>query len=141
MTYLAKRKQGLHPLESLFNMDLSDAFNGLPEAYRSTKFPALDIEDDENEVVVRTELPGVEKSDVDVDYHDGVLTISGEKRVERKDANEARSYREISTGSFSRKVSVGDVNFDATSAVLKDGVLTITLPRSESKKPKRLAIN
>lgn len=144
MTFLTTRRKGdrigLNPIDAFFNWDLGDQLSSLPEVYRSTRQPALNVDEDENEVVVVTELPGVKRDEIEVDYHDGVLTISGTKQVEKKDSNEARSYREISSGSFSRKVSVGEVEFENATAELKDGLLTITLPRSASKRPQRLRI-
>jgi HSP20 family protein len=103
--------------------------------------PALDVHDDKNNYVVQVELPGMKKDEIEVALHDGVLTISGERKADtRKDAQLYRSERYV--GRFERSLTLpGAVNTDKISAQYKDGVLTITLPKAEEAKPKQIDIN
>ncbi len=133
-----ENKQGVNLWDDFF--DLEKAFN-LPSAFSGGSVtPALDIEADADSVTVRAEIAGVNKEDISVDYHDGILTISGEKKSQTREGNESRVYREISVGKFSRTVSVGEVDFDNAKADYKDGLLTIQLPKVEHKKRKTLEI-
>jgi len=97
--------------------------------------PRVDLYEDKDNFHYRVELPGLRREDVQVEMGDGVLTISGvRKSFGRDGANEQ-------TTSFSRSVSVpARVQEDRVLARLEDGVLTVTLPKAEEVKPKRIAI-
>jgi HSP20 family protein len=99
--------------------------------------PATDITEDDGHYVVSAELPGMKRSDISVDVHDGVLTIRGEKKSEREEKSEKRRYVERSFGSFSRAFTLpSDADESKVEASFKDGVLTVTLAKSETKKPR-----
>lgn len=107
----------------------------------STMYPPISISEKENNVYVTMELAGVDKKDVSIEYKDDVVTISGEKhhKIEKDDDNV--HYSEISSGSFIRKIRVGaDINFDEANATLVDGVLTIVIPKENSKAVKKLTL-
>ena len=94
--------------------------------------PALDIHQDDKQVEITAELPGVKEEDIDLTIEDGVLTLSGEKRSEREDRE--KGYSERSYGRFERRISLpANVDEDACKADFRDGVLRITFPRSEAK--------
>lgn len=103
--------------------------------------PSVDIYEEADAVVVKAELPGIGKEDVEVDISDNVLTISGEKRsegkVERKDYHRIeRSY-----GSFSRTLRLpGEVVSDQAKASFENGVLKIRIPKTEAAKQKKRKI-
>ena len=104
---------------------------GLQSWGGGTGWPQLDIEPQEGRIQVTAELPGVNEDDIDLTVEDGILTISGEKRSERKDDN---GYSERSYGRFERRIALPpDVDEDACQAEFRNGVLTVTLPRSEQK--------
>jgi len=106
-----------------------------------TWMPAVDIRETDDALLVYAELPGIDKKDIHVDVHDGVLTISGERKYE-KDVKEENVHRtERAYGRFSRSFSLPrTVDADKVDARLKDGVLEIRLPKTESAKPKAIEI-
>jgi len=100
--------------------------------------PAVDVYEEENEVVVKAELPGISKEDLDVNITDHTVTISGEKKKEEKIEKKDYYRLERSYGSFSRSVSLPeDVEIDKSKAKFKDGVLEVRVPRSEEAKKKK----
>jgi len=105
------------------------------------RVPSVDVIDREEEVVVRAEIPGVDKENLEVSLSDDRLTIKGSTRQE-KEEKEAGEYtrREMSRGSFTRVVTLpANVDGEKASASFKDGVLEMTLPKL--KPSKRLRIN
>jgi HSP20 family protein len=121
-------------------------FTGLPERRRGLLegewAPSVDIAETDNEVVITAELPGVKQDDVDITIADDVLTLKGEKK-EEKEVKEKNYHRiERSYGSFQRSVSLpAGVQADKAKATYKDGVLHITVPKTEEAKPKQIKIN
>lgn len=105
--------------------------------------PQVEILERGDTLVVRADLPGIRKEDVDVSVEDGMLTIRGERRDEREE-NEDGFYRsERSYGQFYRAIPIPDgIDDGACDARYADGVLEVTLPlpKQEQKKPKRLSI-
>jgi HSP20 family protein len=104
--------------------------------------PAFDVYEDKDNFVVKAELPGMKKEDINVSLHDGSLIISGERKNETHNEG-AEVYRsERFFGKFQRAVSLpAQVAANKTKADYKDGVLTITLPKSEEAKPKQIEVN
>jgi HSP20 family protein len=108
----------------------SDEFFGVPGA---SEIP-VDLYDDGDNYIVRAELPGVKKSDIKLELDNAVLTFSGERK--------AKSGEQESVSSFSRSISVGDdVNSEKVKARLEDGILTVTLPKVEARKPRAITIS
>jgi HSP20 family protein len=104
--------------------------------------PALDVYEDKENFVVNAELPGMKKEDIEVSLHDGSLSISGERKTETKH-EDAEVYRaERFFGRFQRTVTLPTaVAGDKVKAAYKDGVLTITLPKTEEAKPKQIDVS
>jgi len=97
--------------------------------------PATDITEDDGHYIVTAELPGMKRSDITVDVKDGVLSIRGEKKSEREEKTEKRRYVERTFGSFSRVFTLpSDADESKVEASFKDGVLTVTLAKTEAKK-------
>jgi HSP20 family protein len=104
--------------------------------------PALDVYEDKDNLFVRVELPGMKKEDIDLSLHDGSLSISGERKSEEKheDAEVYRSERFF--GRFQRTVALPTpVAADKVKAQYKDGILTVTLPKTEEAKPKQIDVH
>jgi HSP20 family protein len=104
--------------------------------------PALDVFDEKDSFVVKVELPGMKKEEIDISLHDGVLTVSGERKHEResKDGGAFRSERYF--GRFQRSVTLpAPVKAGDVKASYKDGVLSIDLPKAEEAKPRQIAVN
>ncbi len=103
--------------------------------------PAVDINEAENEYNITAELPGAKKEDIHVECHDGVLIIKGEKRDEREEEDEHRHYVERRFGSFTRSFRLPENAADEeVRAVFSDGVLSVSVPKVEPRKPKSIAI-
>ncbi len=103
--------------------------------------PLLDVAEREDAVVVKAEVPGVKPDDIDISVHGNTLTISGHKK-EETDKSEGDYYHvERRRGEFRRSVTLAtDVDADKIDATCKDGVLTITLPKAEQAKPKKIKV-
>ncbi len=104
--------------------------------------PALDVYEEKDHFIVKAELPGLKKEDIEVSFHDGGLSISGERKSEtdHEDAEVCRAERFF--GRFQRTVTLPTpVAVDKARASYKDGVLTVTLPKTEEAKPKHIDVS
>jgi HSP20 family protein len=107
------------------------------------KMPAVDFIDNEKSYVVTAELPGMSEADIDVKYVDGTLTIRGEKKEEKEEKKKDYYLSERRYGSFQRAFQVPNgVDADKIDAAFKNGVLTVTLPKSAGavRNEKKIAI-
>lgn len=104
-------------------------------------WPRLELGETDKAVTVSAELPGLSEKDVQVEIANGVLSIRGEKKAERSD--ESKFVTERYYGSFERQIPLEGVEEDKAKADFKNGVLTVTLPKSERSSPnvKRIAVN
>jgi HSP20 family protein len=105
-------------------------------------WPSLDVEETDKEYRVTAELPGLEERDVEVLLQDGLLTVRGEKKIESENRN--RTHSERFYGRFERQISLDrEVDENAVSATFKNGVLTVTVPKSTQavERTKRIPIN
>jgi HSP20 family protein len=104
-------------------------------------WPRLELSETDKAVTVSAELPGLSENDIQIEIANGVLSIRGEKKAERSD--ESKFVSERYYGSFERQVPLEGVEEDKAQADFKNGVLTVTLPRSEqsNRNVKRIAIN
>jgi HSP20 family protein len=105
--------------------------------------PLTDVVENEREIRVVAEVPGMKAEDLDLDLENNVLTIRGEKREERNEADEQGTYHlaERRYGQFSRSfVLPRDVDADAIEASFEDGVLTVRIPKSERARRRRIEI-
>jgi HSP20 family protein len=105
--------------------------------------PQIDVQQRNDAVVVRADLPGVSKEDVQVEVEGDALVISGQRREEREAGGDDQGYRmvERSYGSFYRSVPLPQgANPDDIQATMRDGVLTVTLPVPEAARPRRITI-
>jgi HSP20 family protein len=106
-----------------------------------TNAPAMDVFQDKDEIVIKAELPGMEKENVEVNLIDHTLTIKGEKKKE-DEVKEEHYYRsERSYGSFVRTLQLpADVQADKVKASFKNGVLEVRLPKTEEAKTKEIKV-
>lgn len=103
--------------------------------------PAVDIFETENELVLRADLPDVKLENIDVRVENETLTIKGERRFEQKEDTKGFHRIERSYGTFVRSFSVpSSVENDKVGASYKDGVLTVTLPKKETAKPRQVKV-
>jgi HSP20 family protein len=109
--------------------------------YESTVWPAIDISEDENAVTVKAEVPGCKAEDMDISVQANTLTISGEKKYNEEKKEKGYYHAERSYGSFRRDLTLpSDVEPDKIAAACKDGVLTVTLPKSPKAKPFKVKV-
>ena len=107
----------------------------------SFRTPAVDVVDLKDRVVVRAEMPGLDRSDIDVRVEDGQLVLEGERKRE-DDLKEGNAYRvERAYGKFVRRFSLSD-DFDAAKveATYKNGILEVSVPKAEQAKPRKIEI-
>lgn len=102
-----------------------------------------DIIEDDKEYTVQAELPGMDKENIELDYHDNVLSISAKQESETNEEDKERNYirRERSSRSFSRQFLISDVDEDNISARFNNGILEVKLPKKESDKPENKRID
>jgi len=104
--------------------------------------PAFDVYENQNNFVVKAELPGMKKEDINVSLHDGSLIISGERKAETYEEGTEVYRSERFFGRFQRVITLpATVAASQVKAEYKDGVLTVTLPKSEEAKPKQIEVN
>jgi HSP20 family protein len=124
------------PFPSLFGRD-----RWLPIRPSSIRMPSLDVYEEKDSVVVKAELPGMKKEEVEVNLAGGNLTIKGEKKEEQEVKEDDYYRRERSYGSFLRNVALPcDVKSDEIKASFKDGVLEIRMPKTEEAKKKSISV-
>ena len=113
----------------------------LPKPFEG-RMPKVDVIDRDNEVLVRAELPGVNKDDIEVLLADNTVTIKGSTKAEHKEEKGEYFHREISQGSFSRTVTLPcDVDSDHSTAKFSDSILELTLPKVEKSRKKNIKID
>ena len=103
--------------------------------------PRVDVNETENEITIHAELPGIDKKDVNIEVKDSVLTLSGERKQEKKDKGTNYHRVERRYGKFERSFGLPDyVLSEKITAEYNNGVLTLTLPKAEKEEPKKLSI-
>lgn len=127
----------LPTLESL----LDDFWGRAPAGSEPIAYPVVDVRDDGANLVVEAELPGLEAKDLDLSMENNTLIIKGEKRRESEEKKDNYHRMERGFGSFCRYVALPSaVDRKAVAASFKDGVLKVTLPKTESETARRIAI-
>lgn len=132
-----------HPLERLFGTDLfRPLFQPLGEGISDRGWlPPVDIRETDEAFLFHAELPGLKKEDITITIEDNVLTLSGERQL--KGETEKNDYRRIerSYGRFTRSFTLPNkVSAEKVEAAFSDGVLSITVPKVEEAKPRRIEI-
>ena len=103
--------------------------------------PSVDVSETKNDLVVKAELPGMDPKVIDISLNNGILTIKGEKKQEKEEKDENYHFIERSYGSFTRSVRLPrEVQSNKIVASFKNGVLRVTLPKSEEAKKKEIKI-
>jgi len=129
------------PLAQMFDRFFTDF---APQAEQPRGFrPPVDIVEQEHAYIATLDLPGVKKEEIEISLEGGLLTISGERKLEHQSGEEGTAYRRIerSYGAFSRSFTLPQgVDFSKVEATFTDGVLKLTLPKSEAAKARKVAI-
>jgi HSP20 family protein len=104
-------------------------------------FPLLNLSEDEDNLYVRAELPGVDPGDIELTTHQDKLMVKGERKIPAEDETVSYHRREREAGRFQRVTALPvQVDTDSVTAVCKDGVLTITLPKASEAKPRQIEV-
>lgn len=153
---LINHKENGHntPMHYGFRKDFNDLvnsfFNGwfdtplsVENAALKTIEPKIEVSENEKDVAVRAEMPGMSDKDVDLEISsDGYLTISGEKKTEHKDNHNGSYFSEFSYGSFKRTVPLPwDLKFDDAKAQFENGVLEVSIPKSNNEQSRKKKIS
>jgi HSP20 family protein len=127
--------------------EMNRLFNSFFDAPHSTGngharwIPAMDLVEQDNEFVLRADLPGLSEDDVNVEVEDNVLTVSGQRKSEHQERKDGYFRIERSSGSFRRSVTLPEgVEPSAVKANFDRGVLEIRIPKPEQRKPQKVAI-
>ena len=145
MALLSLNRRNRGELARLHNEmdDLFDGFfRGLDRPFGSHKvWPAIDVAEKDDAILVRAEVPGCKADDVDISVYNNTLTISGEKKETKEEKDKGYYYSESSYGSFRRDVTLpAEVDTARVEATCKDGVLNITLPKAVKTKAVKVQI-
>ena len=115
--------------------------NGEESDFLGTWYPAVDIFDNDNEIVLKAELPGLKKEEIDIHVEDNLLTLRGERKREEEVKDKGYYRSERAYGTFSRSFTLpATVDVKKINASYKDGVLAVTLPKAEEAKPRQIEV-
>ena len=104
--------------------------------------PSVDISEDESEYLIKMDIPGMDKKDIKVNYQDGRLTVTGERKTESKEEKKDYIRQERYRGSFYRSFTLSDaIKDEEIQANFKDGVLKLVVPKTETTKSKSIKVN
>ena len=142
MSALIRFERPISTLSTLFDDLFSgNAFESVDRQLTGTSWPKVDIEENEGGYTIHADLPGLDKSDVSITVENGMLKIEGEKKVESRREKERYYHLERSYGKFCRTFALPDeVDAQKIAASMKNGVLELTLPKSEQAKPKSIEV-
>ena len=104
--------------------------------------PTVDVYENEKKIVIKAEIPGVDKKDIHVDLKDGILSITGERSYENEVKEENYHRKERAFGKFNRSFALPEgLDPEKIDADYKDGLLRVEIPKPEEKKPKKIAVH
>ena len=130
-------------LQSEVNRVFDAFFGGTGNASRARRWvPPMDLVETEEHLVLRADLPGMKRDDVDIEIKDGALSVSGERKAEHEENAEGYYRVERAYGRFSRSLTLPDgIEPDAVEASFADGVLEVRIPKPAQRKPHRVEIH
>ena len=132
-------------LQDRMNRLFRESFNegGRDESLVASSFaPAVDVYEDEHNVTLKVEVPGIDEKDIDIRVENNLLTVHGERKIEKEEKEENYRRVERQYGSFTRTFTVPNtVDTDNVKATYDQGLLKITLPKKAEAKPKQIKVN
>jgi HSP20 family protein len=135
----------LSTLQDRINRAFRESYTGAghDESLASSSFsPAVDVYEDEHQVTLKIEVPGIDEKDIDVQVENNTLTVHGERKIDKEEKEE--NYRRVESryGSFTRAFTLPQtVDTEKVSATYDKGVLKIALPKKAEAKPKQIKVN
>jgi HSP20 family protein len=128
-----------------FSTEFNRLFNSLWDQPASTSqrwVPEMDLVETEDHYLLKADLPGMKQEDVAIEFHDGTLTISGERKAEYERKEKGFFRLERSFGKFSRSLTLPEgIDPDKIDASFHDGVLAVQIPKPEQRKPRRIEVS
>jgi HSP20 family protein len=126
-----------------WSREFDDLFNWSWGNGESVSFsPSVDIEEKKDKFILRADLPGLDKKDVDVKVQDNVLLLSGKREESKEEEKDGAKYSERRFGAFSRQFRLGsNVETGKIKASYKKGVLTVVLPKRPEVQPKQIPVS
>lgn len=123
--------------------DLDRLFGSLSESgQRRAWLPAVDVEQTADAMILKLDLPGIDRDKIAIETHDGTLTVSGEREEERNEQHEGYVVRERTAGSFARSFTLPPhAKADEITASMEGGVLKVTVPRPTDEQPTRISVS
>jgi HSP20 family protein len=132
-------------LQDRINRVFRDSYSGAgqDDSLTTSSFaPAVDVYEDEHKVTLKIEVPGIDEKDIDVRVENNMLTVHGERKIEKEEKEENYRRVERQYGSFTRTFTLPTtVDNDHVSATYDKGVLKISLPKKAEAKPKQIKVN
>lgn len=132
------RDEFLTPFDSIFDKVVNQAFPNFGQEFGvnffgNSSYPRVNVADTKNDVRIEAEIAGLSRDDVSVEYEDGLLIISGEKKTEIEDPDVKYVYKELKRSSFKRSFKVDDATLevDKITAKFDNGILNVTIPKKE----------
>lgn len=141
MTLIKYSQPGRDIFGKRFSDIMDEFFNDAVATRRDTFTPSIDISETEKQFVIDVEVPGVDKKDIELSIENNTLTISGERKFEKKEDNKQYHRVESHYGTFSRTFSLPDnVKTESIHASYNNGILSITVDKSEQQMKKQISI-
>lgn len=142
------KQKAVDPFDEFFDFDSPQwGFSLLPMIDRgfgfgkNSVFPAVDVTEEENQVIVKVDVPGLKREDISLSAEGSVLTILGERKSEEEEKNKHFHRCERSYGRFERSIDIGTIiDQSKVQAKYRDGVLNITIPKSNDSQKKQIHI-
>lgn len=104
-------------------------------------FPLTNVNEDSNNYYVRAELPGIKSDELDIQVTSDGISVTGERKIPEEGNGVKYHRREREAGKFSRSINLpGEIDVNAVEASLKNGILTVTIPKAEVAKPRQITI-
>ena len=142
--WIRRNRNEMSPFRSQMDDLFEGFFRGLdrPLSFLGERsWPAIDVAEKDDAVVVRAEVPGCTPEDIDISVYGNTLTLSGEKKESHEDKGDGYYHMESTYGSFRRDIPLpAEVDQDKIEAVVKDGVLSVTLPKAEKNKAVKVKV-
>lgn len=129
------------PMDTVFDNFFGDFFNAAPADMIRGWNPKVDIFEEDDHIVLKAELPGVEKDKITIDVDGRVLTVKGERSIDNEVKEDRYTLRERSYGTFERSFTLpSETDSEKIKAEYKDGVLNLNIPKPETSKPRQITI-
>lgn len=120
---------------------MQDDFFAPASLSKSMYFPKVEFTEDKNNYIAKFDLPGLTKDQIKVDLHENTLTVSGERKEEKKENTDKKSYTEVSYGSFARTISLPTaVNAEKVSATFDNGVLSVCMEKKTTANSRQITV-